>query len=294
MFDLCKVDVKDKESLAIFRAKLMNLQEIFNSSDGNNDVHSIFNQYQEMIWNDTVYRTFNEARRLSEITNSKKTGISGTLIKLIDKNFFESQTMAIRRLTDPHEFRPQRTVYSFPSIIEEIESFIDVFTRENYICYNGIPFNNSNLPEWPDKGKHEERNKQFNRFSTKASTGLRNDLLDIKILKELEKDLKSFELIRSYTNKYIAHAAAPDNRRKIDLELQNLSLQELEDSYKKIVKIGKVLGDILDKYFLGEVATIPFDQLENWDMPLIIEVDKLRLYDYWDERTKMFKSWDRE
>ena len=291
MFDLCKADVQDKNSLAIFRTKILNLQKIFTFKE--NDIHSISNHYQEMIWNDTVYRTYNEARRLSEITNSKKTGLPGTLIELIDRNFFETQAMAIRRLTDPHEFRPHRSVNSLPSIIEEIKSISTVFTRENYICYTGIPYDNSTLPKWPDQAKHEERNKIFDSIAVEFTTRSRDDLLDLEILKKLEKELGKLTLIRTYTNKYVAHAAASNNRLKIDSRLQNLSLQELEDSYRKIVSICKIMGDLLDEYFLAEVATPQFVQLKNWDMPLVTKEDHLKLYEYWESRTKMFMGWDR-
>ena len=75
MFDLWRADVQDKETLAIFRTKLLYLQKIFFGKGEENDVHSIFNQYQELVWNDAVYRTYNEARRISDITNSPKTGL---------------------------------------------------------------------------------------------------------------------------------------------------------------------------------------------------------------------------
>ena len=110
---------------------------------------------------------------------------------------------------------------------------------------------------------------------------------------KLRKTLKGGDLIRAYTNKYVAHASAKKNRRIIDPELQKLSLQELEDSYRKIVAICKVLGDVLDVYFLAEIATPQFDQLENWNMPFVTKEDHLELYKYWESRREMFERWDR-
>lgn len=290
MFELSKADVQDKEVLAIFRTKLLNLQKIFTYKE--NDIHSIFNQYQEMIWNDTVYRTFNEARRLSEIANSSRTGLPGTLIELIDKNFFDTQTMAIRRLTDPHEWRPKRSVSSLPSIIEEIRSFSDIFTRENYICYDGWSYDNTSLGN-RDKIIHEDRNKQFDKIAVKSRIRSRGDMLDILILKQLDKEFAFFDTIRAYINKYVAHAASEESRYKIDPKLKTLTLQTLEDSYKKIAQIGKVLECILDRKFLAEVASSPGDQLENWDKPMVTESDHLKLYEFWEGRAKMFFEWDR-
>lgn len=61
MKDICECDVRDKESLALFRSLMCKWQEVLAGEDR----HSIFNQIQDLVWDDAVYRTFNEARRIS-------------------------------------------------------------------------------------------------------------------------------------------------------------------------------------------------------------------------------------
>jgi AbiU2 len=290
MKNLCECDVEDKESLAVFRNKIRRWCQILTGDD----IHSIFNQIQDMVWNDTVYRTFNEARRLSEETNDPSTGLPGTVIELLDLSFLMSQTMAIRRLTDSHEWRPERAVYSLPSLIEEIKESKAFFSRENYVCYDGIPFEGDKL-QHPQDLVHSSRHSVFDLLSgTDKDHRNRYDKINEKIFKELQREISKTDLIRAYSNKFVAHAAAPDNRRKIDPELKRLSLQYIEKSYKAIITVGKHLERLTGATLIVELATPQFDQLKSWDKPTITSIDKEKLYSYWKKRGEMFEGWQRE
>ena len=113
MKDICNCDVRDKELLACFREKLRHWKTCLSDQ---NDTHSIYNQFTRLFWDHAVYRTFNEARRLSEKTNDPSTGLQGTIIDLLDRNFMDSQALAIRKLTDQ-----RKDVVSLRSLINEIK-----------------------------------------------------------------------------------------------------------------------------------------------------------------------------
>ena len=290
MKNLCECDVEDKESLAVFRNKMRRWHQTLTGDD----IHSIFNQIQDMIWNDTVYRTFNEARLLSEETNDPGTGLPGTIIELLDLSFLVSQTMAIRRLTDSHEWRPERSVYSLPSLVAEIKTSETLFTRENYVCYDGIPFEGEKLQHPQDK-VHSSRNSIFDLLScTDKDHRNRHDKINNKIFKEIQREISKADLIRTYTNKFVAHAAAPDNRRAIDPELKRLSLRFIEDSYKAIITVGKHLERLTGATLIVELAIPQFDQLNSWDKPPITSKDKEKLYFYWEKRAEIFEGWQRK
>lgn len=141
MKDTCSCDVKDKELLASFRGKLKHWKTCLSDEK---DCHSIYKQLTTLFWEHAIYRTFNEARRLSEETNDPSTGLQGTIIKLLDKNFMDSQATAIRRLTDQ-----RKDVVSLRVLTDEIKDNVDLYTRENYVCYDGISFD-----EMPDDDDH--------------------------------------------------------------------------------------------------------------------------------------------
>lgn len=287
MKDICECDVKDKESLAVFRYRIRRWHQIL----AGDDIHSIFNQIQDMIWNDTVYRTFNEARRLSEETNDPSTGLPGTVIELLDLSFLVSQVIAIRRLTDSHEWRPERSVHSLPSLVEEIKESKTLFTREHYVCWDGIPFEGGNL-QYPEDLVHYSRNKIFDLLSgTNKDHRSRNDKINENVFKKIQCEISKTDIIRSYSNKFVAHAAAPDNRRKIEPELKRLSLQSIEESYKAIITVGKHLERLTGATLIVELPTPQYDQLDSWDKPPITSKDKERLYSYWNKRKKIFQRW---
>jgi hypothetical protein len=98
MVNICDCDVSDKEKLAVFRSKRNEWTRWFSGKSR----HSILNQIQNLLWDDTVFRTINEARRIHEESESDKTGFNGPLIELFDSGFAALQVLAIRRLTDPN------------------------------------------------------------------------------------------------------------------------------------------------------------------------------------------------
>jgi hypothetical protein len=289
MADICKYDVADKEKLALFRHHLINCQDILAGKDR----HSITNQILDMVWDDTVYRTYNEARRLSAKTKNPKTGLAGTLIELIDVTFTMSQIMAIRRLVDSSEWGTSKKVYSLPSLITEIERNKELYTRENYVCYDGLPYEETDL-ELQQERINLSRHKNYDYLSgTNQNSRTRNDIISDKIFNELKMLLGKTELIRSYSNKFIAHAAAPENRTKIEEELKALTLRYFEECYEAIIKVGKLIQVLVDKFMSADLAAPQFDQLENWEKPLVTKADKNKLYTFWRERWKYFDNLNR-
>lgn len=284
--NLCDCDVDDKKSLDLFRIKISNWQEILTGIDR----HSIYNQIQDIIWNDNVYRSFNEARRLSEETSDPSTGLAGTLIELIDQMFITHQSMAIRRLIDNSK---RRRECSLPRLLSEMEQSKELFTRENYVCYDGLPFNGSNL-SWRDEHLYNYRQKTFDILSKKEESGrTRKDTISSAIFPEIKELLLKSKSIKTFANKFLAHAADPANRKKMEPTLKNITLQHFEETYKTLVTIGKYFERLVGKLLLTEFPTAQFDQLENWDKPLILSSDKKKLYDYWEERGRMFDSWSK-
>ena len=64
------------------------------------DRNSIFAQIYRMIWNAAVFEIINESRRVATVDSEGNKELNGMLHRFIDTCFFESQLMAIRRLTD--------------------------------------------------------------------------------------------------------------------------------------------------------------------------------------------------
>jgi hypothetical protein len=289
MKDICECDVRDKESLSLFRSLICKWQEVLAGEDR----HSIFNQIKDLVWDDTVYRTFNEARQISIENRENGNQLPGTIIELIDKTFIVNQIMAIRRLSDQHAWSPERSVYSIPNLIKEIEQHLDFFTRENYLCYTGRPFCGNTLT-YPEDMEHRGLNRDFDFLSgTKDDKRSRNDLLQEKIIEHMKEYIRETKTLRDYANKFFAHPVAPDNRRKIESKLKEITLNYIDSCYKSLIKVGKYLELIIQKVLVTEVATPQFDQLQYWEMPMINVDLKTQLYDFWNIRVEKIYTWSR-
>ena len=291
MKDICSCDVKDKELLSCFREKLKHWKTCLSD---NKDCHSICSQLTRLFWDHAVYRTFNEARRLSEKTNDPSTGLQGTIIDLLDRNFMNSQAIAIRRLTDQH-----KDVVSLRSLIDEIEANISIYTRENYVCYDGISFDEAPDDDHNVKYSRHARHTRYDYLSGKDKCSRsRDDKLSLAVLDEMEEEItKDFvitEEVRLYVNKWVAHAATEDNRGQHIRILDNISLRKLDDCYQALIRIGKKVELLIDEFLLCSVPTPSFDQFRNWDKPVVTTKDLKALREYWFERDREIENWAKE
>ena len=288
MKDICSCDVKDKELLACFRGKLKHWKTCLSDEK---DCHSIYNQLTTLFWDHAVYRTFNEARRLSEKTNDPSTGIQGTIIDLLDRNFMDSQAIAIRRLTDA-----RKDVVSLRSLIDEIKENIGLYIRENYVCYDGISFEEAPDDDDLVRGLRNSRQIYYDYLSGKdKDSRSRDDKLSSAVLAKMEEEVKKdfmiAEEVRLYVNKWVAHAAAPSNRDQYLKVLDNISLHKLDQCYQALIRIGKKVELFVDEFLLCSVPTPQFNQLQNWDKPIVITKDLDALKEYWLERDSEIGDW---
>ncbi len=128
MIDICDCDVKEKEKLALFRLKRSEWVQCLIK-----DTFSISKQISNMLWNDMVFRTINEARKLTAKEGSKEIGFNGPLLELFDQGYVTTRVMAIRRLTDPTFYDPKRAVISLPRLVDDMRQYGDLITRENHM-----------------------------------------------------------------------------------------------------------------------------------------------------------------
>lgn len=250
-----------------------------------------------MLWNDTVFRTINEAKRLTAGRKSKLTGFNGPLIEVFDQGFGTTQVMAIRRLTDPGSYDPKRAVFSLPSILNDMLENSDLITRENYVCYEGLRFEDVshdkdriNWIHW--KRQHDNFDKLSNTAQNKRA---RNDTIDTNIVKNLSRKLSMCDGLRTYANKFIAHASHSKNRIKLTEKQKRITLGSLDDCYRVIIQVASFIGAIvLYEHSLGSVPVPQYDHLKGLNKPMIVDEDIQVLRKFWNNRTMEVDSWDND
>lgn len=290
MTNICDCDVQNKEALAIFRAKRANWNNwLFEDS------LSISNQIRYMLWKDAIFRTFNEARRMTINRESESLGFNGSLLHLLDEGFLVSQVMAIRRLTDRNFYDPKKGVLSVPRLIDDISSNIDIFTRENYVSYDGskyegLSIETDGIDKWiPWKKKHENFDTLSNVSPQNRS---RTDRVNKSVFIKLNKELKICENLRTYANKFIAHASDPIGRLKLTENQKKVTLNKLDQCYKTIIRVSSFIGVIvLYEHELGRVPTPQYNHLENIEKPMISQDDLENLHNYWHKRVNEVIHW---
>jgi len=288
MEHICRCDVKDTGLLARFREKLKHWK---NCLLDENDCHSVYNQLTELFWDHTVYSTFNEARRLSIETNDPSTGLQGTIIDLLDRTFMKSQATAIRRLTDK-----RKDVISLRRLIIEIQENRNLYSRENYVCYDGISFDDA-LGDDPDVlSMRNARQACYDYLSGKdRDHRSRDDKLSSTVFaamkKGIEEDFAITKEVTIYVDNWVAHAATYVNRGKHTDILDQVSLRKLDECYRALIRIGKRVELLIDGFLLCSVPTPEFDQLENWDRPVLETKDLAAVKGYWDTRVSEIDNW---
>ncbi len=91
---------------------------------------SVMNQVHGLAWHTAVFRTLNEARRLEP-----ERAVNGAMWELIGHGYASLMTLGIRKLVD----RDPRTD-SVWNVISQIEKRPELLRRENFVCYDGLPF----------------------------------------------------------------------------------------------------------------------------------------------------------
>ena len=293
ILDICECDVEDKESLVLFRIKRAEWKRCLID-----DSYSISKQISHLLWNDVVFRTFNEARKLSIEDGNDDTGLNNSVINMMDEGFVVSQVMAIRRLSDPNFYDPKKAVISLRRIIDDIGNNLDVFTRENYICFDGTKYEGplSDHKDGINWIHWDRKQKNFDRLSGVSITERsRKDKIDNKIISSFISELNSCNDLRTYANKFIAHASDNLGKSKLTDRQKRITLNKLDETYKAIIKCGSFLGAVvLYEHSLGGIPVPQYNQLKNLDKPTIRTKDISKLAAYWKDREKEVNSWDHD
>ena len=122
-----KCETPDKESLKKFRQKR---NEWFRHLK-TDEHHAICQVVQEMIWSDMSFRILTRAANMDDKSCLHNSLVAETLIN----GHFAIQILAIRRLMDT-----TKGVISLKRVLEDIKRNICLFTRENYVACDGLPY----------------------------------------------------------------------------------------------------------------------------------------------------------
>lgn len=98
---------------ADFAKKREEWMTLLGSANGHQNC--VYRQLYGLIHDANTYWWINETRRLAPRDSSGRRMLNGDMHRLIDRCFFKSQMVGIRRLIDRREKKQHRAVYSVPT-----------------------------------------------------------------------------------------------------------------------------------------------------------------------------------
>ncbi len=130
-YSIDECDILDKDKGEKYRHKRAQWIENLMGKD----VHSIFQQIYRILSDYALFQVVNELRKIAQEQPQKDVSFNLPVIKLFSTGYALTQATAIRRLIDKG-----KDVTSLSSVLKEIKDNTDLITRENYICYDGLPY----------------------------------------------------------------------------------------------------------------------------------------------------------
>jgi hypothetical protein len=125
-------DVLDRKKLERYRVKRYEWLSWYELRKG--DPNTIQQQLFSMMFLDVAYRILASARQSTD-QGSTFAAQSGLLAHFLDQGYVATQVLAIRRLLDG-----RKDVFSLRRLLDDMTEHRELITRENYVCYDGLPF----------------------------------------------------------------------------------------------------------------------------------------------------------
>lgn len=307
-------DVTDKTACEQFREKRKQWMEWLSGDDP----HSIIKQIYSTVWDYALFCTVNELRRIAAENPKEGIGFNSPVNRLFDAGFANTQATAIRRLIEWPARKPERAVISIRSVLKDIKDNLGFLTRENYICYDGLPYDYETVRDkafarlhvnesgistgsMPTSGPQgwpmsELMHKQFDRLArVTPENRSRTDFIGEDILDHLETQLKPCEKVKKYVDKFIAHGAAPETRSALTEDEYGVTLERIKSCHKIIYSVASFInGQLLWESNIGGVPVPQYDHLKGLDMRWASEASLIKAHEEWHKITKDVGEWDAE
>ena len=304
-YKIDECDVSDKKSLEKFREKHSEWVNWF----GVDDENTIANQIYSMMWGDAASRSLVEAYRFSSEDNPTAHE-NEMLAGLLYDGYLANQMLAITKLIDKDD-----KVVSLRRLFDEIKENRHLFTRENFVSHDGLPYdyaevqeaefqrriaeNRLNRSEWVDTkgpkayGTSELMHNAFDEISGVAPENrCRKDLITKDVFEQIECLFgdAAFGKIKTYRDKFIGHAASQESRKKIQ---QNLHHDDLMKAHKILLRITRKIADILGTG-IGNPVPLAHGVFQNLDKPLIASTNMSKMKEWWRKHHLERDSWYRD
>jgi hypothetical protein len=275
-----------------------------------NDQHSVTRQLIQMAWDYASFRVINEARKLAPAAPDGGVQLNGLMHTLIDRNFFISQAIAIRRLLDKYDLTdPSRGVFSLISLLNDMKKHRPLLTRRALIEIEGLEYDYESLrrraQEWQQSEKRrtgigavflpkelrwplsELRHRQLD-FLTGVDAKNRQptDTIAEDVLNTLAAKIsKGCADVGEHVNKFIVHSSTPQSRAWTNADEITVTLNHLQTAHRCLCETAAfltlcVFGGPSQNFLPNAVGFDPFQYIDH---PLVASSNIDILRKTWDD-----------
>lgn len=298
-------DVHDYTKLIRYRERA----ETWVSVLSGDPLNSVSAQLIDMFWNDAVWRSLNESRRLA--IDREGIGTPGIVAALLDRGYLTGQVLSVSRLLERSSRNATKQVNSLRRIADELSAERGLFTREVFVAHDGLPFDWEAVRErvgfqagvvWRDTAGPNAwemallRHKEFDRLSGVSSgQRSRNDLISDHLWQKFEQTLNDpvFEDILAFRHKSIAHAADEFSRSAAPNLRLGVSLNEFARAHYLLLGLYQAISaNLLYQSWLGSAVPVPqVDQFEDLDLRLLEDDARPSMKEFWDDHCSEREGW---
>ena len=275
----CDVRIERHSVLQSYRDK----RRLWLSCISTDEHHAIWTVLSSMVWTDVAFKTFT-----SFAVGDEANALNNHLMaEALLNGHVATQVLAIRRLVDDRN----RDIISLRRLVKDLRRNFDLFTRENYVCFDGLPYDYEAVQQkemieragkgafWVETsgpGAHGTSRMAHRQFDTLAGIDpakrSREDRLPTSLLTTIEKwlDDSGADDLAKWSHAYLAHAAGPEARQRIaDL---TVTANKITDAIKALARVTEAISAWL--LFAGgrSNALMPvaqFNQFEKLDKPIM-------------------------
>ena len=268
-----------------------------------------------MIWDSAVFQSINECRKYAPKNEKGEIELNGEVHRFINKCFFETQAIAIRRLVDRRS-----DVISLYRLVDDMEKHSGLLTRRNILAAHDYPYEYEqeerrlseeafrNVPSGTvvcmGQDYHMCVLSENTHKSIDSLAGLQpsqrspDDAVPRRIFDWLTKKLSRCEEISLFVNKFLAHAASPKSRSYLNPPDLNVTLGQILEANKIVCQIVFFIGSIGIVDGFGNFLAAPqFNQFEHFEKPWATKGTIEKLHKFWreyDKQTRTWQDWDWE
>ena len=277
--------------------------------------NGIRKQLTHMVWNEAIWRTHNEARRIyDELPDPKTIGFNNELSNLLDEGYVALQCLAIRRQLDKG-----KDVYSLKRLLLDLEANRHLITREIYVAYDGLPYDpeparqkyfdkvfaeskktGKAVSSWletkgPDAWSAANRvHEAFDKLSgVKPDNRKRNDLIRPEVFARLSRKMNICNSVEQTASAFFAHAI---NNEKIEDQgsKESLHLRRILVCQRALCQIANYIDGLILWNSSGTHFPIAqFQILKDIDKPMVDSSKVPELRAFFEKHSDMVEGWSR-